>query len=165
MGGGSSHCKLLILLMEETLNLNCLGCKKLEKLWDKLPTSTGDRQISSINSRSMAQKEVLLRHFTPSICASIAPPSSLWAMRKLCFWGGYVFVAGWKTILNSILDNWGLRFVFFWEATGRFLYVKEKNYINFFYFTEPLWSLFISWAPMGFVASISHYEVCLFQKP
>ena len=38
---------VVILLMEEILHH--LGCVKLCKLWDKLPTSTGDRRISSIS--------------------------------------------------------------------------------------------------------------------
>ena len=38
----------VILLMEEILHH--LGFIKPCKLWDKLPTSTGDRRISAINS-------------------------------------------------------------------------------------------------------------------
>ena len=40
----------VILLMAEILHH--LGCMKPYKQWEKLPTSTGDRQISAINSIS-----------------------------------------------------------------------------------------------------------------
>ena len=39
--------------MEEIPN-NHLGCIKPFKKWDKLPTSTGDRRISSINSSTVS---------------------------------------------------------------------------------------------------------------
>ena len=60
---------VMILLMEEIPN-NHLGCKKSCKWWDKLPTSTGDRRISSINSMSCY---VVLFFLSPAMFHDVPP--------------------------------------------------------------------------------------------
>jgi len=85
-----------VLLMAEILHH--LGCMKSHKLWDKLPTSTGDCRISAINSRVLVLQRwraipVLLRWllwWEPGSGTmpqhEFQDPSYMWIMY---IWAGY----------------------------------------------------------------------------
>ena len=78
--------------------LHHLGCIKPCKSWDKLPTSTGDRRTSSINS--IIRKHVFRIFLSPAPICSEDIPSQF--ERGGSWWG----LAGWRMFVQSVSRIW-----------------------------------------------------------